>query len=392
MLRKLLTLHQLIIITFLLSAAFVASAQSDMKTDRSEWQLGAFGGISQYFGDVSNKTAFQKFSGETKLSFGLLVRRHFNEIHGLGFTYTRNNVFSQKDNLSTGAAINLEYTGSINQFSIHTYLNFRNFFWGYADRKVNLYGTLGLGYARWSGTLANYQTNTVVVDLNTAVAGNFNTGGPVFPASIGIDFMVAPNIKLSIESTLTTVLSDDLDYYRDGYQYDFLTHTHIGINYFFGRNKSRTRRPKPAVSNTHENRWEPAMPITVIDYENYPKRPEEVRPKVELPPLQLPEVKETPKETNKETLSPKGFEFRVQIYAKGSRVSSPSAIYRNITFEYPVVENYFNGIYRYSTGSFRTYGEAEAYARKLQSRGVYDAFVVAYNNNQRVSITSEMKR
>lgn len=383
----------LFLTVILLFVSVFLKAQTSTTTDRSGWQIGAYGGITQYFGDISNKSAVDKFSGETKIAYGLFVRRHFNEYHGIGFSYTRNNIFSQKDLLSTGTAVNLEYSGTANQYAVHTYLNFRNFFWGYADRSVNLFGTLGLGYAKWSGTLRNYGNNAVIVDMNSAVAGNFNTGGPIFPISLGIDFVIAPNVRLQIESTLTTILSDDLDYYRDGYQYDFLTQTQIGISYVFGGNQNKVRQPKssrsfrPAVAS---QTWEPAMPISVIDYENYPKRPEEThQPKVELPPLKLPEVTTTQQPT---TTTPSGFEFRVQIYAKGSRVSSPSSIYRNITFEYPVVENYFNGIYRYSTGSFKSYSEAEAYARKLQARGVYDAFVVAYNNNERISITSEMKR
>jgi hypothetical protein len=79
------------------------------------------------------------------------------------------------------------------------------------------------------------------------------------------------------------------------------------------------------------------------------------------------------------------------VYAKSSRVAIGERVYRNVQFDYPIVENTFNGLYRYSTGSFQSYAEAEAYAHKMQSRGIYDAFVVAYSNNERISITSEMK-
>jgi len=102
--------------------------------------------------------------------------------------------------------------------------------------------------------------------------------------------------------------------------------------------------------------------------------------------LTLPEKQVVP-EQNKST----GFEFRVQIYAKSSPALIGSKVYRTVQFEYPIIENQYNGLYRYSTGSFRSYSEAESYARTLQSRGIYDAFVVAYSNNERVTISPEMK-
>ncbi|MDP3444648.1 MAG: hypothetical protein Q8T08_17465, partial [Ignavibacteria bacterium] len=107
----------------------------------STWQIGGFGGFSQYYGDVSNKSFFQKFSGETKVSFGFLVRHHFNENFGLGVNFSRSNIYSTKDVYSTGAPLNMQYSGWLNQVSAHSYMNFSNFFWGYSDRKVNWFGT-----------------------------------------------------------------------------------------------------------------------------------------------------------------------------------------------------------------------------------------------------------
>ncbi len=356
----------------------------EIKSDKS-WQMGAFAGVSQYFGDVSNKTYFEKLSGESKFSFGLLARKHLNEKIGLGLSFSRSSLFSQKENTSTAIPIFLEYSGHSNQYVFHSYLNLSNIFYGYADRKAYIYGTIGIGYASWDGALTNYQTNTVITDFATAVSQNYALGAPMIPIALGIEFPLSPSLRFNIESSLTTLLSDDIDYYKDGYQYDFLAHTHIGLNYYFGVSQPKTRKParyRPTL--TH---WEPSGQVTVVDYERFPLTPVEKAPKIELPPLKLPEtqVEATPQ-------AKPGFEFRVQIYAKRQPVSSPSVIYRHINFEYPVVENYFNGIYRYSTGSFRTYSEAESYARNLQSRGVYDAFVVAYENNVRVTITPEMKR
>lgn len=366
------------------------SIQQGANQNLSSWQIGVYGGFSQYYGDISHKSYFEKFSGETGLSFGMHFRRHFNENYGLGLSVSRAKLLSEKEFKADGITrFDLKYEGTLNHFSIHSYLNFSNFFWGYSERKLNLYGTLGLGYATWNGALYNTLNNSVVANFETASTN----AAPTFPATIGFEYALTENLKLTFEGTLLTVFSDDVDYYLDGFldrgsQYDIITQTHIGLSYFF-RSGNRSRKTvQPSSRGIESSRWEPVMPISVIEYEVYPELPSEKKTKIELPPLTLTPVEEKVVQ-QKQTL---GFEFRVQIYATGHRTNNSTSIYRNVQFEYPITENFFNGIYRYSTGSFASYADAEAYARQLQNRGVYDAFVVAYRNNERVSITSEMKR
>lgn len=355
------------------------------------WEIGGFGGISQYYGDISNKSMIQKFSGETKLSYGILARRHFNEFHGIGLSFNRSNVFSAKDVLSTGLPFNLEVDASASVLSLHSYLNFGNYFFGAADRKVTVYGTLGLAYARWNTFLKNSLTGAIVTDLTNAAASNLRTSSAAIPATLGLSFPIGSGFRVNVENTFCTVLSDDIDFYRDAYQYDFLTFTHVGISYTFGNtSKPAARQRDPRVSPQTLRRSEPVSPVTVIDYEVFQELPGE-RVRVELPPLNIQQAEQRAQPPVQQQVSG-GVEFRVQIFAKNNRINNPSQIYRNVQFEFPIVENVFNGLYRYSTGSFRTYGEAEAYAHRLQSRGVHDAFVVAYRGNERISITAAMKQ
>jgi hypothetical protein len=88
---------------------------------------------------------------------------------------------------------------------------------------------------------------------------------------------------------------------------------------------------------------------------------------------------------------PKSFEFRVQILAKREKIEHISQIFPNVTFDYPIVVNNFQGIHRYSTGSFSSFNAAQAYANTMRSRGIHDAFVVAYRNDMRIPITAEMR-
>ena len=366
----------------LISLSLYVSAQED---SYNNWQLGVYGGISQYYGDISNKTWSSKFADETKFSFGAMARYHFSELHGLGLHFQHSAIYSEKPLKADETTVfDLKYSGTYNHISLQSYLNFTNFLFGVSDRKVDIYGTLGIGVITWNGVLSKISNGNLVVDNTTAAANFLKTRAATFPIGIGLAFTVAPNVKINIESSLTTVLSDEIDFFIDWKEYDILTSTHIGISYSFGGSQVKSNKVK--ASPTTATKWEPETPISVIEYEIYNDPPIQ-KPKTEaLPQLQLP----TKTEVVTKEFAP--FEFRVQVYAKNSRVAIGERVYRNVQFDYPIVENTFNGLYRYSTGSFQSYSEAEAYAHKMQSRGIYDAFVVAYRNNERISITSDMKK
>ena len=57
-----------------------------------------------------------------------------------------------------------------------------------------------------------------------------------------------------------------------------------------------------------------------------------------------------------------------------------------------IYENYQDGVFRYSTGSFSTYNEALRHSYLMKDKGVSDAFVVGYKDDKRVSISPDMKR
>lgn len=370
-----------------LVAAMMISPTSAFNQDvvsQPKWQVGLSGGIAQYHGDISIKSWTSKFSGETKLAFGAFARHHFNGKAGLGIGFQRAGLFGAKPLKSDGVtAFDLQYKGNINQFYLHSYLNFSNFFFGEAERTVNFYGTLGIGFIQWQGDLTKISDGTLVTNNSNAAAQNLKTNGASFPVSIGVSFNIAPSLNLFVEASMMNALTDEVDFFRDGYQYDIITTAQVGLSYQFGCGGKKVQKIRNPEQIT---RWEPETPISVIEYEIYNDPPVKKVIRDTIPQLQLPA-----KEMQPAVQSFPPFEFRVQIYAKTTRAAIGDKIYRNVTFEYPIIENTYNGLYRYSTGSFKTYAEAESYARTMQSRGIYDAFVVAYSNNERISITSEMK-
>ena len=355
-----------------------AQKSSKKHTPLNEWQFGAMIGFGQYYGDVSNKNYFSKLSGETKFSGGIFARRIFNDLTGIGVNIQRSSIYSEKDQLSDGTALNYAYSGNVFEFGVHAYMNFTNLFWGAAERKVNFYGTVGLSYLSWTGTLSDLAAGTTVYTNGATVAGlSYKTNGLVLPATLGLDIRVSPNLSIFGEGSLHTVLSDDLDFYADGFPNDIMLFTHVGLVYHLDLGKGKKKRPSSRINES------PLDPMT-IDYDNTgPNKGTSVEPD-KVPVLDIQMERPAPQQ--------KAFEFRVQVLAKTNRVSDIRSIYPNVKFDYPVVENVFNNLHRYSTGTFYSFSEAEAYAKTMRNRGIYDAFVVAYQNTVRIPITAEMKR
>jgi hypothetical protein len=382
----------LFVVLIILPMSFI-QGQSNSQNGNSNAQaleFVGFGGFNQYYGDISDKNYFQKFSGETKLSFGFFGRFHFNEMHGIGLGFNRMSHYSRRDVYSDGSPFNNEFSGKSNTFFLHSFLNMSNLFWGSSDRKFNLYGTLGLGYNSWRSTRSNTLNGNIIIDYTNAATNNLRSEAFFFPAALGFQYWITPSLSVFVEGMFSTLITDDLDYYRNGYQYDILVNTHFGLSYklpLYAPEPRQARKPRPGSEPLR--RAAPATPIYVIDYEKFAEMPGERIKQEQLPALEPP--KQTPSFTPQAEPWSSDVEFRVQIYAASRRISNPQALFKQIQFEYPIVENVANGLFRYSTGSFRTYSEAEAYAKQLQSRGIHDAFVVAYRNNERISISSQMK-
>lgn len=83
-----------------------------------------------------------------------------------------------------------------------------------------------------------------------------------------------------------------------------------------------------------------------------------------------------------------GVVFRVQILAKTTGRADTDEMARKYGIVKSIDEDYSNGTYRYVVGAYKTYQEANLYAKTLRGNGIYDAFVVAYKNGIRIPVAS----
>jgi len=341
-------------------------------------------GLAQYYGDVSNRTFFEKISsGETRFGMGLFGRKYFNEYIGLGGHFQFLSLRSVKENYSNGTPLNNAFTSNTFQGGLHMYLNFSNLFFGLTDRPVSVYGLAGLGYIRWNSTLRNSVTDAIIWQNGMVSPGvSYKTGALNMPLTLGLDIRLTNELRLNVEGSVQTTFSDDLDFYSDGFRHDILFYGSVGLSYIF--NYKGLQAKKPTQQTQIPKRKEP---VKVLDYESVqPVQPERSRPQSTLPVVRIDQPRY-------EEPSPQGqYEFRVQVIAMSRSRIDTESFRRRFNIETPIVENTFSGLYRYSTGRFSSFSEAEAYSRVIRSKGIHDAFVVAYRGNERISITSDMKR
>ncbi len=353
-----------------------------------DWQFNYHLGFTQFYGDASNNGYFNKLSGESAFGTGFIVRKFFSPVFALGGGLFYTGLKSHKVKGATGNTVDFTLTGNNYDFGVHLYADLSNLFFGDYYRKVSFYSTLGLGYSGWNSTLDDKLSGLVINsgDLVSGVATK--SSGAVIPFALGINVYLSENWALNFEGNLRTIMNDDVDNWADGFKYDQLFYTQVGISYFL--NRGRTKKPKapprtgerPQDCNQSANR-PPLEPIPLYDYH----KPEPSAKKtVASQPV-------SPASVEVMTISPQiGLVYRVQVLAKTQPLSSVAYLKNRLGISSEIFENFQDGVYRYSAGTFATYREALAYSQQLRQAGIHDAFVVVYQNNRRIKLTDDLKR
>ncbi len=365
---------KIIFLSLLLIPIITVHAQTNPRAKYTRnWQFNYNLGFTQFYGDASNNGYFNKFSGEIAFATGATVRKYFTPVFGLGLNLWYTGVKSHKLKSAIGDDVDFTLTGSYFDGNVNLLIDFNNLFWGPSSRKFSVYGILGIGYGSWNTTLSDALSGGVINSGSTIAGTTFNSGGFVVPAGVGMNYMINNNWALNFEMSLRTVLNDDVDVWSDGFKYDQLLYTSFGISYFFdGNKKQKSLKKKPT---------EPVKAqIPVWDYRTDQSNNESSGSQPEVVPV------------SPVTIVASGVVFRVQILAKRNNIPTVSDLKSRFNIQGVIYENVQDGIHRFSTGEFSSYNEALQYSYVVRDKGVHDAFVVAYKNNTRVIITSEMKK
>lgn len=368
------------------------SMYSSSGANERDWQFNYHIGFTQFYGDASNNSFFTKLSGESAFGTGFNVRKFLSPSVAVGAGLLYSGVKSHKVKSATGAIVDFNLTGNYYDFGVHLYTDLSNVFFGSADRLFNLYGTIGIGYAGWTTELADNLAGTIVYSGDVVNGITTKKSGAVVPIALGVNYKVGPSWSINFESNFRTVLNDDVDVWAGGFQFDQLLYTHIGISYFINSGNARkqkvqkVRGERPMDCNKPAQKSVELDHIPLYDYKKQPAKPggnsggSNVAPMVIDQPIQ-------PVQTYTQ-----GIIYRVQVLAKSQALPSVSYIKTQLGLSDDVYENFQDGVYRYSVGSFADYQSALAYAQELKRRGIHDAFVVVYQNNKRIKLSDNLKK
>lgn len=397
----------------LLSTIFVTQiivAQSIKKSSgnlSSNWEINYNIGFSQFYGDASNSSFFQKFSGEIGIGNSLHLKKHLSPVFALGLNGYYGCVKSHKTLSGSGSTVDFLLGGNYGDINLRAYVNFNSLFWGYdKNRRISVYGWLGLGYGFWSTGL----TDNISGDYResgSAVSGTTETykkGGGVVPIGFGVDYRISNHWSANVVGDFRTVLNDDLDVWRGGFKFDQMFFIGIGVSYHinsgFGKRKSRSKTKKAPSRKIQ------AEDAKVEAFKSGPVKPSK---KIisDVPIYELDynsrrisggNVSQRPATTDVLKVVPSskpmvmGIVYRVQILAKSSRLPDINYLRNRYNLNEDIFEVKQDGIYRYSVGTFSTYSQAVEYNRVLKNKGVHDAFVTVYKDGKRIALTSELKR
>ncbi len=357
---------------------------------KENWAIQLQPGVSQFYGDASVNNYFQKFNGEIALAGDLSVRKMFLPALGVGIHFGYAGLKSYKDRKTDGTRVDFRLSGDYFDAGLFVYLNFNHLFAGYnPDRHFSVYGTVGVDWGFWNSALTDGITGLTIKSGSKNGTYTYKTNAFVVPVGLGINWRISDRWALNLGGTLRTVFNDDVDVWHDGFKYDQILVTQLGVTYHirpgWGGAKKQKSSKKSACCTQKVERDMPVLPIYDFDQISPVSAKTEPRPTQPVTaPVMAPHAANVSVRTN--------LEFRVQILATSRAVPDFQSLQARYHLPYPVLETHQDGLYRYSVGSFARYADALAAARRIKNLGVFDAFVVVYRNGVRIPLTAAMKK
>jgi len=370
---------------------YAQKLNNDVYLFQDNWVTSFNMGYSQFYGDASNKGYFQKFNGELGFTTGVSGRKMISPAFGVGMNLQYVGLKSTKLVNGVGEPVNFELTGGSFDFNTNGYVDLNNLFWGFKEnRTFSMYATLGLGLAFWNTTLYDYDTGFVYKSGLSYGGVKYKSTGLIVPIGVGVNIKVAPNWSVNVEGNLRTVLNDYQDVWNDGFAYDQSFTTTVGVSYYINyKYKSKVK----ACGCDQK----PSKPLEPRSSYNYTQKTPERFSSIEHtgpvePPAKPKAVAKPVTKSVSDTHSTKGVVYRVQILAKRTRLPDINLFKKKYGLSDDIHENFQSGVYRYSIGYFRNYHDALRYSNVIRGKGVFDAFVVVYRDNVRISLIPDLKK
>lgn len=355
------------------------------------WRITPAGGTTLFYGDIKKNSkdimlvygsdlrpnASLTIEYDLSPSFSLRTQAWFAEMSGVLRPRKQIDFETELLELNLGSAININNLFGQNRF----------------DRFLNVNLFVGAGIANFNSRF--YKQGTDILVSKSGFGTGPGIGGRtldgVVLAGLGLDFRMSKHWTLRIESSNKVIVDNGFGFISNSFVYDLYNHTTVGFAYRFGSAGPRITRMAPD---------DPAM--NPKNKGEVKKTPAELQEKPEIESLEL-DFRLLPSETDtdssglpKTNTSQEAFlqsiesladlDYRVQIMAKfGNKMPVAQLAAKFKLSGVTIREDYHNGYYIYTVGSFSDYEPAAEYRNKMKdAHGVFDAFVVAFRGGKRL--------
>jgi hypothetical protein len=350
-----------------------------------KWAVNLNGGSTQYWGYINSRNVGTTLRHSPTYGYGLELTRQITPIFGITGQFTMGTLKGRKDLFSNDSSANLLYSSKFMDFSLSARISLTDLFLGIKpQRKLNVYGIVGLGLANIEGRTINYYT------FDTVHAFGYGSGKGIkgyeldgmATVGIGLKMKIRKGLDLTFENSMRFIHENKLNEVNGFLPSDLYGYSSLGISYNFGLKK--TTKPVVAEKKPDAVKKEVA-PVTAPVKTEVKKEPVATPPapvKKEVVATPTPPVKQEPVKPIEQGTMFTG--YKVQIIAT-MKAASFDALMQEYYLKEQIREDHVDQWYRYSVGEFQTYQQANAYKKILILRNkVKGAFVVKIVNGRRV--------
>jgi hypothetical protein len=218
-----------IIILFILLSATGLQAQSSLKYS---WYINANGGASQLYGDIQTENnPISKLSDETTFGFGARLGKYIGPVFTVHFQFLMSDFKGFNDN------DDLKFSSNLMEYQLGTTINFTNLLFGKKERRLNFYGTTGIGLMLFRSEAYKISTGDLINDYGFTDDAERKKSSRetalTIPVGAGLDFKLADHWYMNLESVLSFTNSDKPDAKESGLQNDAYYYTSLGISFNF---------------------------------------------------------------------------------------------------------------------------------------------------------------
>lgn len=358
------------------------------------WSIILGGGPSLFFGDTRQYRYYPVTNYESEWKFGgsLMLERSISPV----FSLRGQALYSGL--AGTRRSMNKYFNANLIEFNFNTAINLNNLISSYRPaRKWGVYILIGVGLVNFNTTVYELGSNKIIskqgYGYGSGIGGRTLEG--LLMGGLGFSYKIDKNWAVHFETAHRALNTDKLDNHVGGFKYDIYNQTSIGLSYTFSSSGKRIKmvpEDQPELLIVDPDDRAPVQPDQqarkemdsfnrVIDVLELNEQALAEQPET------ISEIEEKPKEEEPvpaQTIY--GIEYRVQIRARyGSKISIDYLAKTYNLSAYEIKENSFNGYYIYTIGSYTTYDEAANKRNIIRSQnGIYDAFVVAFKDGNRL--------